>query len=99
MADQTQKIYKTLQDLLPTKSNPSLSTSVIPSLLQSIQKVAETLRSSQTISQAGTANAFGDDQLNVDVQAENIIREALAACPAVVTASSEEDPKHVSTTS
>jgi sedoheptulose-bisphosphatase len=99
MADQTQEIYKTLQDLLPTKSNPSLSTSVIPSLLQSIQKVAETLRSSQTISQAGTANAFGDDQLNVDVQAENIIREALAACPAVVTASSEEDPKEVSTTS
>jgi sedoheptulose-bisphosphatase len=99
MANQTQEIYKTLQDLLPTKSNPSLSTSVIPSLLQSIQKVAETLRSSQTISQAGTANAFGDDQLNVDVQAENIIREALAACPAVVTASSEEDPKEVSTTS
>lgn len=99
MADQTQQMYKALQDLLPVKSNPSLSTSVIPSLLQSIQKVAETLRSSQTISQAGTANAFGDDQLNVDVQAENVIREALAACPAVVTASSEEDPKEVSTTS
>jgi sedoheptulose-bisphosphatase len=95
MSDQDQQIYQTLQDLLPTKSNPSLSTSVIPSLLQSVQRVAETLRSSHQISQAGTANAFGDDQLNVDVQAENIIREALASCPAVVTASSEEDPKEV----
>ncbi|KAM0690321.1 hypothetical protein Q7P36_009088 [Cladosporium allicinum] len=98
MASQTQEtIYKTLEFLLPTTSNPSLSNSVIPSLLLSIQRVAEALRSNQTISAAGTANAFGDDQLNVDVQAENIIRETLAACPAVVTASSEEDPQEVST--
>jgi sedoheptulose-bisphosphatase len=98
MASQTQEtICKTLEPLLPTTTNPSLSNSVIPSLLLSIQRVAEALRSSQTISAAGTANAFGDDQLNVDVQAENIIRETLAACPAVVTASSEEDPKEVPT--
>jgi sedoheptulose-bisphosphatase len=100
MASQTQEtIYRTLESLLPTTSNPSLSNSVIPSLLLSIQRVAEALRSNQTISAAGTANAFGDDQLNVDVQAENIIRETLAACPAVVTASSEEDPKETSTRS
>jgi sedoheptulose-bisphosphatase len=98
MASQTQEsIYKALESLLPTTTNPSLSNSVIPSLLLSIQRVAEALRSNQTISAAGTANAFGDDQLNVDVQAENIIRETLAACPVVVTASSEEDPKEVST--
>ena len=70
MASQTQEtIYNTLESLLPTTSNPSLSNSVIPSLLLSIQRVAEALRSNQTISAAGTANAFGDDQLNVDVQA------------------------------
>jgi len=98
MASQTQEtIYKTLESLLPTTTNPSLSNSVIPSLLLSIQHVAEALRSNQTISAAGTANAFGDDQLNVDVQAENIIRETLAACPATVTASSEEDPQEVPT--
>lgn len=98
MASQTpESIYKTLESLLPTASNPSLSNSVIPSLLLSIQRVAEALRSNQTISAAGTANAFGDDQLNVDVQAENIIRETLAACPAVTTASSEEDPQEVPT--
>ncbi|KAM0721619.1 hypothetical protein Q7P37_002544 [Cladosporium fusiforme] len=78
MADQTQTIAQTIQHLLPTTAKPSLSTSVIPSLLQSIQTVAQTLRNSQQISQAGTANAFGDDQLNVDVQAENAIREAPA---------------------
>lgn len=98
MADQTQQIAQTLQHVLPQEIT-SFSNSVVPSLLQSIQKVAEALRNNQTISQAGTANSFGDDQLNVDVQAENIIRETLASCPSVVTASSEEDPKEVSTTS
>lgn len=98
MADQTQQISKTLQNVLPQEIT-AFSSSVVPSLLQSIQKVAEALRNNQTISQAGAANSFGDDQLNVDVQAENIIREALASCPSVVTASSEEDPKEVSTTS
>lgn len=96
MTDRTQEIHKTLESVLPA-SKPSLAKSVIPSLLQSIQSVASTLRTSQQISQAGTANAFGDDQLNVDVQAENVIRAALANSPAVVTASSEEDPKEVST--
>ena len=31
-------------------------------------------------------------ELNVDVAAENVIREAIAQCPSIVTASSEEDP-------
>lgn len=98
MTDQTQQIAETLRDVLPQELI-ALSNSVVPSLLQSIQKVAEALRNNQNISQAGTANSFGDDQLNVDVQAENIIRETLASCPSVVTASSEEDPKEVSTSS
>lgn len=102
MADQHQQphiasIAQTLSPLLPTSTHPSLSTTVIPSLLASLQTVASALRDSQKISQAGTSNAFGDDQLNVDVQAENAIRAALAACSAVVTASSEEDPREVAT--
>lgn len=99
MTDRTQEIHQTLASVLPTTSRPSLARSVIPSLLQAIQAVATTLRASHQISQAGTANAFGDDQLNVDVQAENLIRAALARCPSVVTASSEEDPREVSTRS
>ncbi|OAA37857.1 sedoheptulose-1,7-bisphosphatase [Metarhizium rileyi] len=73
-------------------SHQALRQSLIPTLLGSIAKIGQALRSSHHVSLAGTANAFGDDQLNVDVTAENMIRAALAQCPSVVTASSEEDP-------
>ncbi|GAO18816.1 uncharacterized protein UV8b_05928 [Ustilaginoidea virens] len=66
--------------------------SIIPSLLHSISEIAVSLRTARHVSLVGTANAFGDDQLNVDVTAENIIRACLATCPSVVAASSEEDP-------
>jgi sedoheptulose-bisphosphatase len=81
-----------LQTCLPSSSRSALRTSVLPALLASIVNVASTLRASQHVSLAGTSNAFGDDQLNVDVAAENDIRAALATCATVVTASSEEDP-------
>lgn len=87
---------------LPDQLHPSLSetgtashallTSVIPHLLDAISEIGKTLRGSHHVSLAGTANSFGDEQLNVDVLAEDVIRAALARCPSVVTASSEEDP-------
>ncbi|KAF4549606.1 Fructose-1-6-bisphosphatase-like protein [Elsinoe fawcettii] len=80
-----------LDEILPS-SRPALKHDVVPSLLQSIQRIAATLRSSHQVSQVGTANAFGDDQLNVDVAAEDIIREAIVSCTSVAAASSEEDP-------
>ncbi|KAI1500018.1 fructose-1-6-bisphosphatase [Biscogniauxia marginata] len=66
--------------------------SVLPTLIDSVADIAKVLRTSHHVSRAGTANAFGDDQLNVDVLAEKAIRNAIAQCPAVVAASSEEDP-------
>jgi sedoheptulose-bisphosphatase len=81
-----------LTSSLPTETRSALRSSVIPALLQSIASIAKALRSSVQISQVGTANAFGDDQLNVDVVAEEIIRAAIAQCPWIYTASSEEDP-------
>ncbi|KAK2603823.1 hypothetical protein QQS21_004025 [Conoideocrella luteorostrata] len=73
-------------------SHQVLHQSIVPSLLTSISKIGASLRQSHHVSSAGTANPFGDDQLNVDVLAESIIRASLAECPSVVTASSEEDP-------
>ena len=70
----------------------SLGESIIPALLDCVSEIGNTLRRAHHVSLAGTANAFGDDQLNVDVIAEDLIRAALARCPAVATASSEEDP-------
>lgn len=74
------------------EARSSLVSTVVPRLLDGIANVAKALRSAQRVSLAGTANTFGDDQLNVDVLAEYALRDAVATCPTIVTASSEEDP-------
>ncbi|KAL7795085.1 fructose-1,6-bisphosphatase [Trichoderma ceciliae] len=71
----------------------ALSTSLLPHLLGAISQIGAALRVSHRVSLAGSANPFGDDQLNVDVSAENAVRAALAKCAIVVRASSEEDPE------
>ncbi|CAG5142639.1 uncharacterized protein ALTATR162_LOCUS1192 [Alternaria atra] len=80
-----------LNSLIPS-SHPQLRDSVLPQLLASIHTIAGHLRTSPSVTQVGTANAFGDDQLNVDVLAEEAIRKTIDSCPSIVTASSEEDP-------
>jgi sedoheptulose-bisphosphatase len=82
-----------IESILPKDSTrTALGTSVIPKLLQSVSDIAKALRAAQDVSHAGTANTFGDEQLNVDVIAENHVRDSLALCPSVKVASSEEDP-------
>ncbi|OIW25326.1 sedoheptulose-1,7-bisphosphatase [Coniochaeta ligniaria NRRL 30616] len=81
-----------LRSLLPLPDHTELRESVIPTLIESIAGIAKVLQESHQVSQVGTANAFGDDQLNVDVFSEKLIRSAIANCPSVVAASSEEDP-------
>ncbi|KAI0468940.1 sedoheptulose-1,7-bisphosphatase [Xylaria cf. heliscus] len=73
-------------------ATPSLTSTVIPALLRGISRTGTALRRAHSVTKAGSANVFGDAQLNVDVQAEQFFREAIAACPAIVAASSEEDP-------
>ncbi|KAG8408145.1 hypothetical protein J3459_018107 [Metarhizium acridum] len=91
-SDSGPSAFQTWCQASPHASHQTLRQSLIPALLDGIAKVGQALRTAHDVSLAGTANAFGDDQLNVDVSAEAIIRAALAACPSVVTASSEEDP-------
>ncbi|RMZ86030.1 hypothetical protein DV737_g293, partial [Chaetothyriales sp. CBS 132003] len=86
------QIQTHLQSLVGTNARSELCSSVIPTLTHAIAQIADKLRQSQQVALVGSANAFGDDQLNVDLVAENLIREALAKCPSVATASSEEDP-------
>ncbi|CAK7206512.1 hypothetical protein SEUCBS139899_009308 [Sporothrix eucalyptigena] len=88
----TAAVTKHLQSVITAKGRDALSTSVLPALLDGIVAVAVALRAAHHVALAGGTNAFGDDQLNVDVTAEHLIREALARCPTVATASSEEDP-------
>ncbi len=74
------------------KARTALCTSLLPTLLTACASIATTLRASHAVSAVGHQNAFGDEQLNVDVAAEDVVRAALAKCPCAVTASSEEDP-------
>ncbi|KAI1176448.1 sedoheptulose-1,7-bisphosphatase [Nemania sp. FL0916] len=78
---------------------PSLTTSVLPSLLRAIARTAGSLRGAQRVESAGSDNVFGDAQLNVDVLAEGHFREEIAGCGAIVAASSEEDPVETSSSS
>lgn len=83
-----------LQSLAPPDgSRTELFSSVIPAVVDAIGQIAVALSKAHRVALAGTANTFGDDQLNVDVAAENILRKTFAdQCPSLVTASSEEDP-------
>ncbi|OTA92930.1 hypothetical protein M434DRAFT_31410 [Hypoxylon sp. CO27-5] len=90
MADLSWKRH--LQSAISLQEYKGLVESVLPILIECISDIGTALRRSHNVSQAGSSNAFGDDQLNVDVLAENSIRSAISRCPLVVTASSEEDP-------
>jgi len=93
-----------LEKRISTASRSSLRQSVIPTLLHSITSVATCLRTTSSIQQAGSTNTSGDNQLNVDLATNEAIHSAIRMCPAIVTASSEEDEgensvKHESTIS
>lgn len=88
----TAELTSFLQSAVSDGAFNALRDSVLPSLIDAVSQIAETLKHSHHVSLAGTANTFGDDQLNVDVAAENILREVISKCPSIVTASSEEDP-------
>ncbi|OAA65688.1 sedoheptulose-1,7-bisphosphatase [Niveomyces insectorum RCEF 264] len=94
----TAAVTQHILSILPGENRTALCSSVLPALLDSIASIATSLRASHHVVLAGGTNAFGDDQLNVDVTAEHIVRAALAGCPSVATASSEEDPVERATT-
>ncbi|KAM3500577.1 hypothetical protein MY10362_006274 [Beauveria mimosiformis] len=70
----------------------ALCTSVLPTLISTLADISKALRAAHSVVAVGSTNNFGDEQLNVDVVAESLVRAALARCPCVVAASSEEDP-------
>ena len=84
-----------LQSVVSEGTRTALINEVLPGLLRTLPDIAQALRST-SVSEAGSANAFGDNQLNVDVLAENLIRSTIAQCRSIVTASSEEDPNETS---
>ncbi|TLD04635.1 uncharacterized protein PgNI_09373 [Pyricularia grisea] len=81
-----------LGSLVPSSTRSELTGSVLPALVHAIGDVSALLRRAHTVAHVGTANAFGDQQLNVDIAADDVIRAACKSCPSIVTASSEETP-------
>ncbi|KAL2209668.1 fructose-1-6-bisphosphatase [Sarocladium strictum] len=82
-----------LEGILPASADRNeLRDSVIPAILKAIWGISKALRNAHHVALVGSANAFGDDQLNVDVETENILRDELKTCATVATVSSEEDP-------
>ncbi|KAF4121844.1 sedoheptulose-bisphosphatase [Geosmithia morbida] len=99
MADKFQgspSLRALLQSAVPQSSRTALRSSVLPALLTAVSDIAAALRTSGPVAAEGTSNDFGDEQLNVDLSAERAMRTALARCPSVATASSEEDPVETS---
>ena len=80
-----------LEKNLPGPERTHLRTTVIPTLLTSVAKVGQCLRSSLSIQTAGSTNTSGDSQLNVDLATNEIVHAAVSTCPSIVSASSEED--------
>eukprot|EP00127_Corallochytrium_limacisporum_P007327 Clim_evm14s247 gene=Clim_evmTU14s247 len=65
---------------------------IVNALLKASDDIAIHLRESPVLHH-GTVNLSGDNQLNVDVGSDNIVMEALAKCPGVTCAASEETPE------
>ncbi|KAF9735641.1 hypothetical protein PMIN06_008568 [Paraphaeosphaeria minitans] len=86
-----QSLTDFLSQKLPQNYRTHLRTSVLPTLLTSITRIAECLRSSLDIQAAGSQNTSGDAQLNVDLATNEIIHAAIRTCPSIISASSEED--------
>lgn len=81
-----------LGSLAPSSARTELTSSVIPALVRAVGDISILLGRAHTVAHVGTANAFGDQQLNVDVAADDLLRAECEACPSIVTASSEEVP-------
>ncbi|CAB1107984.1 unnamed protein product [Ectocarpus sp. CCAP 1310/34] len=65
---------------------------VLSAIAKSTGSIGEHLKLANGASKAGTDNAFGDEQLDVDLAADEIIFQEFKSCGAVAVAASEEKP-------
>merc|ERR1711937_13203 len=82
----------TIEEFL-AKSEPGLQKTVM-AMFSACKEIGYKIRTASCDKQA-CFNAFGDEQLAIDVLADNVIFENLRASGSVATASSEEEPTEV----
>ncbi len=78
-----------IQDFFQTRQlNPDLATLLL-TLLGAIERISATIIHEST-GKSGTKNAYGEEQIAMDVEADRIMNEALRGCSLVGAYSSEE---------
>lgn len=86
------QLAPSLSDELAKLSDRPLTT-LLTAIADASASIAHLLReNSQATTKTASTNAFGDQQLQIDVQADNIIMSALESTKQVAVASSEETP-------
>lgn len=68
-------------------------TTVVLALLTAIEQISEAFRRTSQCEGVKSQNAFGDEQLNVDILSNTLIFRHLTSTNMVATASSEETPQ------
>jgi fructose-1,6-bisphosphatase I len=76
-------------DFLQKKGASVELAELITELAAAVEQISDVIVKTST-GKAGTQNVFGEDQLALDVRAENIIQEHLQSCPFVAAFCSEE---------
>lgn len=89
MAEATEFVGLTLQALLDKLSvHPDLKTA-LPGVFKECSSISRALRNTR-VTNAGSSNVFGEEQLSVDLLAEKQLREWASRCGVVRAVSSEE---------
>jgi len=83
-----------LTELLQHQSDQKLAATIL-TLADASAAISQIIKTAD-VGKAGTQNDFGEDQLALDVQADNVIFDALRKAGTVATASSEEQASAVS---
>lgn len=86
---------QTLSQYLQTINiDPALITA-LTSITTASLHISARLRQSTTTAHSNSDNAFGDHQLNVDIDTDKLVFDTLKQNPHIATASSEETPKPI----
>jgi len=92
-ADKSKEADKSEAIRLLAAADDRRLTAVVLSLLTAVEQISEAFRRTSTCETVNSQNAFGDEQLNVDILSNTLIFEHLASTKLVATASSEETPQ------
>lgn len=79
----------TMFQFLQEKGAPMELAELCVELADAVRQISDSIVRTST-GKTGTQNSFGEDQLAMDVAAENILQSALKSCPFVAAFSSEE---------